>query len=165
MERSLRIGDQTPLPSVDHLSDESVDRTLRLDEDEEIRDKVDRLYTLKLSLKAKNDAHKRETANLDSQIKELTEEVQAWAENNNKSKVVGEVAIVEFKPAVSRTVDTKKLLAFLQGLCKTAEFWNYVKVNIGDITKVYGETVLESAGVLKIESDPRGNMKVIQNSS
>lgn len=165
MERALRIGNRTSQTTVAQPSMEDVDRSLRIEEDSAIRDKVDRLYALKNTLRARNDAHKQETVNLESQIKELAAAVRGWADEHGKSRVTGVTAVAEFSPGVSRAVDPKKLLNFLKELGKTGEFWDFVKVPIGEITKIYGESVLESAGVLQVESDPRGNMKVIQNSN
>lgn len=165
MERTLRIGEETFNTTPVQSNREGVDRSLRIDEDSEIRDIVDRLHLLKNTLKSRNEAYKQETAHLESQIKELTASVRGWAEEHDKLRVTGVTAVAEFSPSVSRTVDPKKLLKFLKELNKTEDFWHFVKVQIGDVTKVYGESVLESAGILKVESDLRGNMKVTNNSS
>jgi hypothetical protein len=136
---------------------------VRLDEDKDIKEKIDTLYGLQQTMETKKAAYKKEIASLESRIKELSAEISGFAERKEKSRITGVSAIVEFTPSVSRVINPSKFLLFLKKFGKSSEFWKFAKVPLGEATKHYGEAVLESAGVLEVTSNKYGNMKVLQN--
>jgi hypothetical protein len=136
---------------------------VRLDEDKDIREKIDTLYSLQRTMATKKAAYGREIAGLESRIRELSAEISAFAKRTEKSRIVGATAAVEFTPSVSRLINPSKFLLFLKKFGKSSEFWKFAKVPLGEAVRHYGEAVLESAGVLEVTSDKYGNMKVLQN--
>jgi hypothetical protein len=163
LERSLRInGNNSRNVGVIQNAFDSVDRSIRVDDDAGIGEAVDRLHSLKSALNAKAAAYKAETEDLEFQSKELEKEIRVYAEEHGKKRISGTQAVVEFSPRISRSIESAKFLAFLRDLGKTNEFWKFVKIQIGDATKQYGEAVLESADVLKTEISEYGNMKIRQ---
>jgi hypothetical protein len=162
MERVLRIkGEQE---AVENLSNVVVDRMLRV-ADESMRSmqqKVDRLYLLKTDLKQKETDFKAQTADMGEEIGKLEGEIRDFALENKMTVITGESAEAKFSAKASRFVDAAKLLNFLKSLGKTADFWKYAAVTLKSVTGDYGSAVLESNGVIDVNVNEYGTMKVIK---
>jgi hypothetical protein len=161
MERVLRVKNDglTSNAAVNNFSVEP-GRALRIDESEKMREKVDKLYEASEALKRLEEVFKANSRDLQEEVTELREEILAFARERKLLKVSGETAVVVYKPKASRKIDAPKLLAFLKGLGKTADFFRYASVPLKDVEHDYGAAVLESSGILSVNVNEYGNMQV-----
>lgn len=158
--RKLRISDDTGNIIPERVvTDTETGRTLRI-KNTEILDKIDRLSVLSERLSAKKAAFKKETDSLSSEVDRLKQEILTYASENKLSELRANSAVATFSSGISRSVDAKKLLKFLSGLGRAKDFYSFVDVRIGDVTKNFGEVVLESAGVLDVNVKQYSSIKV-----
>ena len=158
--RKLRISDDNSSVAENSVMPEvDTNRSLRI-KNTEILEKIDRLSILSDRLSTKKAEFKKETDALSSEVDRLKQEILTYASDNKLSELKATSAIATFSSGVSRSVDAKKLLKFLSGLGRAQDFYSFVDVRIGDVTKHFGEVVLESAGVLTINVKKYSSIKV-----
>ena len=154
--RKLRIaenaGSENEMPEP---AEALAERKLRVQDPELLR-KADRLLSLKTQLSIRN----RETKALETEISALQAELLAYGRENLLDRLSTGSTLVEFTPRVSRKIDPKTFLAFLQGHGRTKEFYNFVDVPLKRAISNFGEAVLESSGVLSSSSTPYAGLKV-----
>lgn len=158
--RKLRISeDKVNIETDQVMPDVETSRALRI-KNTEILDKIDRLSILSERLSAKKAELKKETDSLSSEVDRLKQEILTYASENKLSELRANSAVATFSSGISRSVDAKKLLKFLSGLGRAQDFYSFVDVRIGDVTKNFGEVVLESAGVLDVNVKQYSSIKV-----
>jgi len=121
---------------------------------------VDRLCKVSEKLSEKSAEFKRETADLERQKKVLTEQIRKYSQSRNISVIEGQEAVAEVNPSVSRTIEPELFLRFLREQGQISAFFAFVKVNIGEATRAYGEKVLEQSGCLEVSTRDYRNVKV-----
>ena len=158
--RKLRISDDnSSVAKTSVMPEVDTNRSLRI-KNTEILEKIDRLSILSDRLSAKKAEFKKETDLLSSEVDRLKQEILTYASDNKLSELKATSAIATFSSGTSRSVDAKKLLKFLSGLGRAKDFYTFVDVRVGDVTKNFGEVVLESAGVLTINVKKYSSIKV-----
>lgn len=161
MERMLRLPDtvhkQSPVVQDDGPKETPL---LRVDPSLAIKATVDDLFVLQKELSEKMAAFNKEVAPLKKKIKEATMAVEEYARTNKQHSLVGNSAVAKFTPDITRKVDVRKLLAFLNATGKVDSFWGYLSATIKAVTKDFGERVLEAEGVIISEKDDFGTMTI-----
>lgn len=155
--RKLRITENAGSETNEAVCVEaSAERKLRFSEDPELLSKADKLLSLKTQLAVRN----REIKALESEIGRLQSELLAYGKDNLLDRLTTGSTLVEFTPRVSRRINPKSFLSFLQSHGRTREFYDFVDVPLTRAIKNFGEAVLESSGVISSFSTPYAGLKV-----
>jgi hypothetical protein len=152
-ERNLRFHDESQtVQSVAQNADSDLEAEKALD----ISEKVDYFFELKEKL----EQERKRLKPFEREYKEMKEELEKFARDNDKRTLSGEKAVVEFSDSSAKSIDPAKFLKFLKKLGKAKAFYGYVKVGVTNACKDFGEKVLEKNGVLKVDTKDYGNMRV-----
>jgi hypothetical protein len=100
------------------------------------------------------------TKRTESEFKELSEKILAYAKANKKKWIEGTRAAVEVKPLTSSSIDPKALLSYLKRAGSLAMFFGLVKVGITEAKKSLGEKVLKNNGVLTESTNEYAGLNV-----
>lgn len=157
--RKLRIPQNEGTSTNIEQDEIQVNRKLRAN-DVEIEQKVERLLALQTKFSEEEKAFKSKTTKMKSEIDNLKKELLEYGEENKLENIVAQAATVTFSSRVSRRIDPKLFLAFLNAHGRAKSFYDYVDVPLTNAIKNFGEAVLESSGAMTSTVNQYAGLKV-----
>jgi transcription-repair coupling factor (superfamily II helicase) len=126
--------------------------------------KVDELGRLSAEIKAAREEFAARYGLKEDIVKDLTEELLAYAKEHTLERLQGVEFVAEVKPTTSKLLSPQKLLGFLKKTGQIARLWELVTIRIADTLALCGEKTLAEDGALEYSTNHYARLVVKEKS-